>query len=257
MKRKSIFGVIILLVFIQCSSNSSKVLRNIPRTERKNLMVLNLKNTTLKMKAEEFMPWEFGIASMLMTDLESIGLFNIISRERLKDVLSAQEFQLSGLVDPAKAVELGKIVAAKYILAGSFMEMGGTLRIESQVFSVETGAQLGAASVTGETKRFFELEKELVIKIGSYLDAMLTESESSALKKKVETKSVEASLNNYAGEIAMLNAEELKKKGNQDKAKAELNRAKEEFKEALKYDPNYERAKKNLAKIAMSIPVTL
>jgi TolB-like protein len=257
MKRNFVIAVFLLFVITQCGSNTAQVLRNIPRNERKNLMVLNLKNTTPKAKAEEFMPWEFGIASMLMTDLESIGLFNIISRERLKDVMSEQEFQLSGAVDPAKAMQAGKLLAAKYMLSGSFMEMNGSLRIESQVFSIETGAQLGASAVTGKTDQFFELEKELVIKVTAYLDAMLTASESSAIKKKVETRSVEASLNNYSGEIAMLTAEQLKQKGDQVKAKEVLNQAKEEFREALKYDPNYERAKQNLAKIAMSIPVTL
>ncbi|MBN2039686.1 MAG: hypothetical protein JW864_06570 [Spirochaetes bacterium] len=255
---KKLFCLSILFaVFLQCASESTQVLRKVPRSERKNLMVLNLANITPVKRAEEFKPWEFGIASMLMTDLESIGLFNIISRERLKDILSEQEFQITGVVDPSKAVKLGKITAAKYILTGSFMEMNGNLRIESQVFSVETGKQLGAAAVTGKTAKFFELEKELVIKTTAYLDTMLTSSEASAIKKNIETRSVEASLNNYAGEIAMLTAEELKEKGNDDNAKDVLNRAKEDFKEALKYDPNYERAKNNLSKIAMSIPVTI
>lgn len=257
MKRYSMIALLFLLIIAKCGSDTVQVLRNIPRSERKNLMVLNLKNTSPKSSAEDFMAWEYGIASMLMTDLESIGLFNIISRERLKDIISEQEFQLSGMVDPAAAIKAGKILSARYILAGSFMEMNGTMRIESQVFSVETGAQLGASSVTGRTDSFFELEKELVIKITAYLDAMLTESESSAIMKQVETKSVKASLNNYAGEIALMNAEELKQKGEQEKAKEVLDMAKEDFRQALKYDPDYERAKANLAKIAMSIPVTL
>jgi TolB-like protein len=257
MLKKIVFILFIFSVFLQCASESGQVLRKVPRSERKNLMVLNLANITPKARAEEFKPWEFGIASMLMTDLESIGLFNIISRERLKDILSEQEFQITGVVEPAKAVKLGKIAAAKYILTGSFMEMRGTLRIESQVFSVETGKQLGAAAVTGKTDKFFELEKELVIKTTAYLDTMLTASETSPIKKNIETRSVKASLNNYSGEIAMLTAEELKEKGNEDKAKDVLNRAKEDFKEALKYDPNYERSRNNLSKIAISIPVTI
>lgn len=257
MTKKIIIASFVFLFFLQCASDTAQVLRKVPRSERKNLMVLNLANTTPKARAEEFKPWEFGIASMLMTDLESIGMFNIISRERLKDILSEQEFQVTGVVDPAKAVKLGKIAAAKYILTGSFIEMKGSLRIESQVFSVESGEQLGAAAVTGKTDMFFELEKELVIKTTSYLDTMLTASEASAIKKNIETRSVDASLSNYAGEIAMLTAEELKQKGNEDKAKDVLNSAKKDFQTALKYDPNYERAKNNLSKIAMSIPVTI
>ncbi len=257
MKQYPVILFISLFVLIECSSQSSRAIREVPRSERKNLMVLNFKNATPKTRAQEYMPWEFGIASMLMTDLECIGLFNLIGREQIKSVVAQQEFQLSGLVDPSKAVAIGKIAAAKYMLAGTFMEMNGMLRIESQVFSVETGAQLGAAAVSGKTDAFFDLEKELVVKVSRYLNAALTEAESARIRQKVETRSVRASLSNYAGEIALMNAEDLKAKGRDDSAKAVLGVAKERFTEALKFDPNYERAKKNLAKIAMSIPVTL
>ena len=127
-----ISSIIVVCVISVCSSGPQKiVLRDMPREKRQGLMVLNFKNNTVKSKAQEFQPWEFGLSSMIMSDIESIGLFNIISREMLKDIVKEQEFQLSGLVDPRKAVKLGKLAAAKYILAGSFMEMNGGLRIES------------------------------------------------------------------------------------------------------------------------------
>ncbi len=251
----SFIGIFLISV---CASGTKKlVLRDIPKDERQGLMVINFKNNTVKSKADEYQPWEYGIASMIMTDIESIGAFNIISREMLKDIIKEQEFQLSGLVDPKKAVEIGKLAAAKYLLAGSFMEMGGGLRIESQVFSVETGEQLGAASVNGKTGTFFELQKELVFKVTKFLDAMLTAQEQAVLAKNVETKSVEASLNNYKGEIEYMTAMGLKEKGKAEESKKLLQKAKDNFKTALEYDPKYERAKENLSKISLAIPVTL
>ncbi len=259
MRTRALLPIVVIISFLMsCDSGSKKlILRDIPRSQRQGLMVLNFKNNTLKSRAEEFKPWEFGLASMVMTDIEAIGLFNIISRERLKDVVSQQEFQLTGMVDPQKAVKLGKILAARYILTGSFMEMGGVIRIESQVISVETGAQLGGASVNGKTETFFELQKDLVLKVAKFLNVMLAEEEKALLAKNVETKSVKASLSNYRGEIELMKSEALKDAGQTDEAKRVQERAKQDFQKALQYDPNYERARENLSRISLAIPTTL
>lgn len=253
---RSLSFALVFALLAGCGT-SQKTLRHVPREKRSGLMVLNFKNTTLKSRAEEFGPWEFGIPSMLMTDLEAIGLFNIISRDQIKEVLHEQEFQMSGMVDPGKAVKLGRLLAARYMLAGSFVEMNGNLRIESRVYSVETGAQLGAAAVTGKTDGFFELQKELVVKVSAYLDAMLSAEEARLIAKNVETRSVDASLNNYRGEIAVMKAEELKARGAADEAKKELEAAKTSFQKAIALDPEYEKARKNLARISLAVPVTL
>jgi len=251
-------SVVVLRILFACTTASNDlVLREIPRSERVGLAVLNFRNTTPKERAEEFQPWEYGIASMFMTDIESIGLFNVISRERLKDILKEQTLQYSGLVDLETAVEVGKLAAAHYILTGSFTEMNGKLRIEAQVFSVEKGTQLGAASVTGETNRFFQIEKQLVLKLSVYLKAILTEEEKAKIAMNIDTRSVNASLSNYSGEIAVLKAHELREKGKMDEADKVLQKAKENFKKALKHDPNYKRAERNLTKLVMGLPITL
>ncbi len=56
------------------SPAAKQILRQVPREERIALVVLNFRNATLKEKAAEYEPWGFGIPSMIMTDLESIGL---------------------------------------------------------------------------------------------------------------------------------------------------------------------------------------
>ena len=234
-----------------------KVLREIPRAERVVLMVINFKNTSTSDLAEQYRPWEVGIPSMIMTDLESIGLFNILSWDRIDDILEQQKFQSLGMVDESKAVEIGKLAAARFSLTGSYMVMSGTLRIEARVLSVENGTQLGASSVTGMVDRFFDLEKELVVAMTSYLGATLTAEETSRLIGRIETRSVDASLNNYAGEIAMREADELKETGKSELADELIKQARAKFERAVKHDSGYERAKKNLASLTMAIPMTL
>lgn len=236
---------------------AKQVLRQVPREDRITLMVLNFKNTTLKEKASEYEPWGFGLPSMIMTDLASIGLFNIQSWDTLKDVLEQQAFQSLGVVDEKEAVKIGKIVSARYLLSGSYMILNGSLRIESKIFSVEDGTLLGAESVAGRVDRFFELEKELVLEMTSHLGALLTPAETAHLSENVETRSVSASLSNYAGEFALIQSKELKRKGKPEQAEKLLQEARIRFKAALTYDPGYSRARSNLTALTLAIPMTL
>lgn len=261
--RIGVFVSVILfaILLVGCAATtpapSAKVLRKIPREERVPLMVLNFKNSSLKNTANEYQPWEFGIPSMIMTDLESIGLFNILSWERLKDISEQLKFQYRGLVDEDQAVEVGRLAAARYLLTGNFMIMGQTLRIEAKVISVESGIQIGASAVTGKIDHFFELEKKLVITMTSYLGAVLTADEKARLAKNVETMSIDASLNNYAGEVALIKADQFKVQGRKDLAKKLIQQARTKFEKAVEHDPGYRRAQKNLASLAMAVPITL
>jgi TolB-like protein len=253
-----ILVVILFLLSAGCRSTSDgSDHAGIPRSERAGLAVLNFRNTTPQGQAAQFQPWEYGIATMLTTDLEAIGIFNVVERERLKDIVRELKLQDSGLVDKDTAVAVGKLTAARYLLTGSFAEMNGQLRIAVQIFSVEKGIQLGAVSMTGKTDEFFLLEKRLFIKVIDFLEVMLSEEDKEKIMKDIETKSVDASLKNYSGEMTMAKAEELKKAGRNDEAIRLLRDAKKEFAEALEYDPNYDRAKKNLATLARAIPITL
>jgi len=239
------------------SPAAKQILRQVPREERIALVVLNFRNATLKEKAAEYEPWGFGIPSMIMTDLESIGLFNIQSWDALKDVLEQQAFQSMGVVDEREAVKIGRIAAARYLLSGSFMVLNGSLRIESKVFSVEEGTLLGAASVVGSVDRFYELEKELMLEMTNHLGALLTPEETARLAANIETRSVDASLANYAGEDALVRAKEFRRKGKPEQAETLLREAKERFRTALRQDPGYARARRNLATLTLAIPMTL
>jgi len=260
--RRIVFLIFVFsLLPIGCKTTGTSagpaVLREVPRAERVVLMVLNFRNTSSATLADEYRPWEYGIPSMIMTDLESIGLFNILSWDRIEDILEQQKFQSLGMVNEKDAVEIGRLAAARYSLTGSYMILNGTLRMEARVLSVETGTQLGASSVTGKVDMFFELEKELVIAMTSYLGATLTSEETARLSESIETRSVDASLNNFAGEIAMREADDLKEKGKSKLADDLIKEAKIRFERAVKHDPDYVRAKNNLAGLTMAIPMTL
>lgn len=253
--------ILTLLATAGCKTTGSQggpeVLREVPREERTALMVLNFTNTSATDAAPRYQPWEYGIPAMVMTDLETIGLFNILSWKRIEDILEQQKFQSLGMVSEKDAVKIGRLAAARYTLAGTFMVMDGTLRIESKLFDVESGTQFGAAAVTGEVGRFFQMEKELVVAMTAHLGAVLSDDEQRRLTARVETRSVDASLNNYAGEMAVQQADRLRRQGDEVRVKDLLESARTRFKAALSADPRYARAQRNLADLTMAIPMTL
>ncbi len=233
------------------------LLREIPREMRVALMVTPFANATAGELGPRYAPWSHGIPAMLMTDLESIGVFNLLSEEKLDAILEQQKLQSLGLVDEREAVRIGRLAAARSLLTGTFLVLGDQLRLEGKVFSVETGTLLGAAAVTGRVERFFELEKELVARMTPFLGATLTEDERVTLEKSVETRSVEASLSNYAGERAASDARRLEGKGRGEDARRLFAEARTRFEKALREDPAYARARSNLARLALAIPLTL
>ena len=134
--------------------------------------------------------------------------------------------------------------------------MNGDLRLQSNVISADKGKET-RISVFGNAKNFAALEKELVIKTLRILGISISKAEEEKVKKNVDTRSAEASLSNYKGEMAMEKAEDLKKKGKKGDADKELKNAKKNFEKAIKIDPQYEKAKKNLSKLPFEIPMTL
>jgi hypothetical protein len=113
------------------------------------------------------------------------------------------------------------------------------------------------AVVFGRTNDFFDLQKQLVLKVTEFLDTSLSQQEISVIKEEVETTSVHASLHNYAGEIAVLRVEEYRGRGQKKIAASYEEKAKDSFRKALAIDPGYERAKRNLAKLVKGLPMTL
>jgi TolB-like protein len=240
-----------------CLSQRLSAGRAAPRADRSALAVIKFVNATSHVDARRFDPWEYGIPAMLTTDLEQTALFNIVDRARLKDILDEQHLQQSGLVDPTTAVTIGKLTAAHYILTGTFMVIGENLNINAQVFCVEQGIQLGAISSAGKMDEFFKVEKELFIKITQTLQVVVDDKKQAKIMRRVETRSVEASLKNYAGEMSLFMATAMEKMGKIKDSIMLKDDARNNFKQALDYDPTYQRAKENFSRLAMGVPMTL
>lgn len=72
--------------------------------------------------------------------LVELPQFTILERELIDEILEEQELSLADLMETDRAIEVGEMLSANYILTGTIIEMRGSLVIFSRVINVETAA---------------------------------------------------------------------------------------------------------------------
>lgn len=90
-----------------------------------------------------------GLADLLVAELARLPHLTVVQRDRLEEIVREQSLQLSGRVDEASAVRVGRLAGATVLITGSIAVVGHTLRLDAQFIGVERGAVLDTASAEG------------------------------------------------------------------------------------------------------------
>ena len=80
-----------------------------------------------------------GISEMIAVELRKSPGIELIERERRKQVLEEMEFALSDLADSNQQLELGKLLAAGYIVFGEIIDMDRKVLISLRMIDVQSG----------------------------------------------------------------------------------------------------------------------
>ncbi len=88
---------------------------------------------------EDFDALSRGIAGMLISDLSQVPNLRIVDRAHTQRLLDEQDLSAGGRVDAATAARVGRLVGARYMIAGTFIDLYGEFRIDARVVDVETG----------------------------------------------------------------------------------------------------------------------
>jgi len=75
------------------------------------------------------------------------GRMEVFARGKLEQILSAQEINLSDLVDQTTPASIGKIKGVQALLTGSFFDVGGEVKVYLQLLSLESATALGRAEL--------------------------------------------------------------------------------------------------------------
>lgn len=88
-----------------------------------------------------------GAASdIIRSEMVKTGLFTVVERGQMNEILKEQGFQQTGCTDQACAVQLGKLLSAKKILIGEVTKVGNSIIITVRIVDVEKGTSEFAAN---------------------------------------------------------------------------------------------------------------
>jgi TolB-like protein len=83
----------------------------------------------------------------LTHEVVDLGRFLVIERSRLDEILTEQNFSLSGAVDSATAARIGKILSVDAVVAGTILVTEERIEFIARVIQSETGLILASADV--------------------------------------------------------------------------------------------------------------
>lgn len=110
-------------------------------------------------------PLTVGLQQMLLSELAQNSELRVVERQALRALLEEQDLGVSGRVDPATAAELGRVVGARYVVMGVFIDLFSDFRMDVTLVDTETSELLGAETVRGDRSTLYDLLVELAGKV--------------------------------------------------------------------------------------------
>jgi len=89
------------------------------------------------------------VTDVFSTTLVQSGLFRVVEREKIDRIAAEMELGQSGLVDPSRAREAGRMTGMQLLLSGNLSDSQGRQRIDVKVVDVSTGEAVLAEKMDG------------------------------------------------------------------------------------------------------------
>src|SRR6266704_3238253 len=77
-----------------------------------------------------------SIAGMLVSVQSANPAARVVEREENQKLLEEQNLGASGRVDPQTAAKVGKLVGARYVVLGTFIDFYGDFRVDARLVNV-------------------------------------------------------------------------------------------------------------------------
>lgn len=186
---------------------------------------------------ENFDALERGIAGMLISELQQNNAARLVDRSETQRLLDEQNLGKDGRVDAATAAKIGKLVGAKYMVMGNFIDFYGKFRVDARLVNVETSEIVKV--VTNDPK--LQKREELFRIIQSVAEKLMAETKLPPLSAEV---SRVMKARDVPTEALTYYSRALLYQDRGDKAKAT-----EYYRKALVAFPDFAEAKEGLVKV--------
>lgn len=179
----------VVLTILAAASGAGPLLAQDEAPDKSVVAVVRFDNNT---GDEQYEHLGRALSSMMISDLSVLDeKIQLVERERLEELLAELDLQQSAYVDPNSAQSLGMIVGAQYVVAGAFVTVEPTMRLDTRIARVETSEIVTTAEVTGERETLFDLQQQLADQLVEGLDLVLTEEERERLRAQQEANRID------------------------------------------------------------------
>ena len=201
-----------------------------PDPGMKTMAIIDFKNRSVDHKTQ-YDPMEQGFADLMINRLNNSTNLKVVERERINWILN--EIKMQNQYDMEGAVRLGKQLGVQTVLLGSFIIVGDQIWLGARLVKVETSEILLTDEVKGDLDKFFDLVDQLGKKIADNINVTLKKETPADVSQAPSLDAIMA----YSVGLSYLESNDYKN-------------AYDKFEEALKIDPNYEKAKLKAQSIA-------
>lgn len=111
--------------------------------------------------AEDFEALRVGLQQILMTELARNPAMRVVERSQLNALIAEQDLGAAGRVDPETAARVGRIVGAKFMVLGGFVDWFGDFRLDARIVDCETTEIIVAIGLRERREELYQLIVDL------------------------------------------------------------------------------------------------
>lgn len=120
---------------------------------------------SIGMEKEDLDALQVGVQELLITELAQNSALRIVDRSRIREIMTEQDLGASGRVDAQTAARIGRLVGARYVVTGVFVDLNGDFRLDGRIVDGETSEIVKAQQVRGDRDDMFDLLVDLAARI--------------------------------------------------------------------------------------------
>ncbi|HYL21137.1 MAG TPA: CsgG/HfaB family protein [Gemmatimonadales bacterium] len=114
---------------------------------------------------ENFDALQKGIAGMLISELAANPAARVVERAEIQKLLDEQNLGATGRVDPQTAAKVGKLVGARYVITGTFIDFYGDFRLDARIVNVETSEIVKVESDRMQRDHLFDIIRSVAARL--------------------------------------------------------------------------------------------
>ena len=141
---------------------------------------------------DDFDALERGIAGMMISELSANAAARVVERAEIQKLLDEQNLGAQGRVDAATAAKIGKLVGARYMVMGTFVDFYGDFRVDVRLINTETSEVVKTESERMQRDHLFDIIRNIAARLmkDANLPALTRQTSDQRMSRQVPTEAL-------------------------------------------------------------------